>query len=183
MARPFGRTNVLVFNEYALRAELPVSALKRWRTGDGATPGAASGCPCGAVPAGAVIISEFRWAGPAGNEDEFIELYTTRLPITVNDVNPPATGPRGWAIVSSDTPLVAKAVVPTGVTIPARGHYLIANNTVTTGYSRVHITRQTMVGRHHGHTRPHLHNRHSKQRGHRALPLGQLDELHAGGSA
>ncbi|MFN2512726.1 MAG: lamin tail domain-containing protein [Pyrinomonadaceae bacterium] len=126
-----------VFNEYAL---------PRGTTGIGSQPaedgrwgnawGSFKLAQAGAVPAGAVIISEFRWAGVAGNEDEFIELYNnTDSPITVNDVNPPAAGPSGWAIVSSDNAAVAKAVVPTGVTIPARGHYLIANNTASTGYS------------------------------------------------
>jgi hypothetical protein len=126
-----------VFNEYALQ---------RGTTGIGSQPaedgrwgnawGSFKLAPAGVVPAGAVIISEFRLRGPAGIHDEFIEIYNnTDSPITVNDVNPPATGPSGWAIVSSDNVDAAKAIIPTGVTIPARGHYLIANNTATTGYS------------------------------------------------
>ena len=134
---PSDETTFCAFNEYALpRGTNLGGALAeedgRW--------GNAWGCfslsSPAATAAGQVIISEFRLRGPAGTNDEFIELYNnTNAAITVEDINPLPTGTSGWAIVSSDAPAVAKAIIPTGVTIPARGHYLIANNTAVTGYS------------------------------------------------
>lgn len=134
---PSDETTFWAFNEFALpRGTTGIGSQTaedgRWGTAWGSFSLAAQA----ATPAGAVIISEFRLRGPAGAEDEFIELYNnTDAAISVNDVNPPASGPSGWAIVTSDAPTVAKAIVPTGTTIPARGHYLVANNTATTGYS------------------------------------------------
>ena len=78
-------------------------------------------------PAGSVLITEFRLRGVQGALDEFIELYNnTDSPISVGT----ADGSNGWAIATSDG--VARAVVPAGTTIPARGHYLAANSS---GYS------------------------------------------------
>ncbi|HEX6624273.1 MAG TPA: lamin tail domain-containing protein, partial [Pyrinomonadaceae bacterium] len=82
---------------------------------------------------GSVKISEYRLRGPAGATDEFVELYNnTDAAIIVSDPTPPATGPAGWALVSSDDAGAAKFVVPNGTVIPARGHYLVANSA---GYS------------------------------------------------
>jgi hypothetical protein len=86
---------------------------------------------------GAVIISEFRLRGPlpaadtinGSALDEFIELYNnTDAPITVGD-----GGSFGWALVASDG--IVRFIVPNGTVIPARGHYLAANNTNPGGYS------------------------------------------------
>jgi hypothetical protein len=93
----------------------------------------------GGIPAGSVIISEFRFHGPAfvangpngalanGGLDEYVELYNnTNAPITVNS----ADGTSGWALAyldGSGTLENIAAVVPNGTVIPARGHYLIAN--------------------------------------------------------
>jgi hypothetical protein len=67
-----------------------------------------------------VIISEFRFGGPGGSSDEFIELYnTTNAPYNIS----------GYQLIFSDnTPMFDI----TSGTIPARGHFLIANSD---GYS------------------------------------------------
>lgn len=78
-----------------------------------------------APAAGQVLISEFRARGPAGNFDEFVELYNnTDAAVTVNDPTPPATGAAGWAVVTQEGLLF---VVPNGTVIPARGHFLAVN--------------------------------------------------------
>jgi hypothetical protein len=87
---------------------------------------------------GGVIISEFRFRGPGGAQDEYIELYNaTNSPITVQSDD----GSAGWAIDRCTLPTAAEAafcagvtIIPNGQVIPARGHYLIVN---TTGYSLV----------------------------------------------
>jgi hypothetical protein len=80
-----------------------------------------------AADTGSVKISEYRLRGPAGAADEFVELYNnTDADLVVSDPTPPASGPAGWAIVSSDDAGAAKYVVPNGTVIPARGHYLAA---------------------------------------------------------
>jgi hypothetical protein len=75
---------------------------------------------------GTVIISELRTSGPAGPDDEFVELQNnTDADITVSA--PDSSG--GWALVKSGsgcatTPVVV-AVIPAGAVIPARGNYLL----------------------------------------------------------
>ncbi|HST51887.1 MAG TPA: Ig-like domain-containing protein [Pyrinomonadaceae bacterium] len=75
---------------------------------------------------GTVIISELRTSGPAGPDDEFVELQNnTDADITVSA--PDSSG--GWALVKSasgcgTTPVVV-AVIPAGTVIPARGNYLL----------------------------------------------------------
>jgi hypothetical protein len=85
----------------------------------------------GPAPApGDILISEFRFRGAAGAQDEFIELYNnTDNEITVNDPF------GGLAVVSADAPATPKFLIPNGTAIPARGHFLAVNNTPTTGYS------------------------------------------------
>jgi hypothetical protein len=74
-----------------------------------------------------VLISEFRYNGPNGTLDEFVEIYNnTSAPITV--------GPSGWAVVTGDAPTTPKFIVPAGTVIPRRGHFLGAN---ILGYSLV----------------------------------------------
>src|SRR5687767_5763086 len=82
------------------------------------------------VQAGQVIISELRFRGPAGFEDEFIELYNnTNSPIVVQASDASA----GWAVVISTGQITGNlCVVPNGTQIPARGHFLCAN---PNGYS------------------------------------------------
>ena len=76
-----------------------------------------------------LMISEFRFGGPQGVSDEFIELYNNDFaPLTVST----SDGSSGWAVVSADG--VTRFTVPNGTTIPQRGHYLISNNSMP-GYS------------------------------------------------
>src|SRR5689334_1480667 len=77
--------------------------------------------------AGDVLISEFRLRGPAGANDEFIELYNnTETPISVTTTD----GSSGWAVAASDG--VIRFIIPNGAVIPARGHFLGVNSN---GYS------------------------------------------------
>ena len=82
------------------------------------------------VAAGEVVISELRLRGPAGAEDEFIELYNnTDSPVTVqaNDAS------AGWTVVLSDGTITGPIfTIPNGTIIPARGHLLGGNSN---GYS------------------------------------------------
>jgi glucose/arabinose dehydrogenase len=84
------------------------------------------------VPAGSVIISEFRFRGPAGVTDEFIELYNnTDADITVQSVD----GTAGWTLDgrNPDQPIFYTVVtIPNGTVIPAREHYLVTNSGVVT---------------------------------------------------
>jgi hypothetical protein len=83
---------------------------------------------------GDVLISEFRFRGPNGPSDEFVEIYNnTNSNITVGATD----GSAGWSLVSSDG--VVRFTIPNGTTIPARGHFLGVNNHTTNnapdGYS------------------------------------------------
>ena len=82
------------------------------------------------VQAGQVLISELRFRGPEGLEDEFIELYNnTDVPIVVQASDASA----GWAVAMSTGQITGNlCTVPNGTVIPARGHFLCAN---TNGYS------------------------------------------------
>jgi len=72
---------------------------------------------------GDVLISEFRLRGPAGADDEFIELYNnTDTPIAVATTD----GSSGWALAASDG--VIRFVIPNSTVIPARGHFLGVNS-------------------------------------------------------
>jgi len=63
--------------------------------------------------AGDVLISEFRLRGPAGDDDEFIELYNnTETPIAVATTD----GSSGWALAASDG--VVRFVIPNGTISP-----------------------------------------------------------------
>jgi hypothetical protein len=87
----------------------------------------------GAVPPSPILISEFRFHGTAGGNDEFVELYNnTDLPITVADT----AGGTGYAVVGTNTTgtFSTRFVVPNGTVIPARGHFLGTNNGAS-GYS------------------------------------------------
>lgn len=82
---------------------------------------------------GNLIISEFRPRGPGGIQDEFVELYnpSATTPFRVQS----ADNSEGWALASNNgvttTPL---AVIPQGVVVPPRGHYLIANSPVQNSF-------------------------------------------------
>ncbi|HZI17630.1 MAG TPA: hypothetical protein VEY09_03455 [Pyrinomonadaceae bacterium] len=81
--------------------------------------------------AGTLIINEFRFRGPAGILDEYIELYnpSTTTPVRVRS----SDASEGWAIARSTdgvtgTPFVT---IPEGVVVLPRGHYLIGTNPVS----------------------------------------------------
>ncbi len=74
-----------------------------------------------------VLISEFRFSGPGGATDEFIELYNNTDRAVVVQT---ADGSAGWALVANDG--LVRFVVPNGTVIPARGHFLAAH---ATGFS------------------------------------------------
>jgi len=82
------------------------------------------------IQAGQVIISEMRLRGPAGAEDEFVELYNnTGQAIVVQALDASA----GWTVAISNGQITGPIfTVPNGTTIPARGHLLGANSN---GYS------------------------------------------------
>jgi hypothetical protein len=87
----------------------------------------------GAAPPSPILISEFRFQGAAGGNDEFIELYNnTNSPITVADTN----GGTGYAVAGTNTTGTNsnRCTVPNGTVIPARGHFLCTNNGAS-GYS------------------------------------------------
>ncbi|MDX6484469.1 MAG: hypothetical protein QOE95_2240, partial [Gaiellaceae bacterium] len=83
---------------------------------------------------GTVMISELRTSGPAGADDEFVELYNN----TDSDITVAASdASAGWAIVKSGsdcnaTPVVV-AVISNGTVIPARGNYLVVGTTYSLG--------------------------------------------------
>lgn len=71
------------------------------------------------TPPTGLIISEFRWRGANGVNDEFIEFYNNtdqNISICTTD------GSNGWALVSSDG--IVRFVIPVNTVIPARAHFL-----------------------------------------------------------
>jgi hypothetical protein len=80
-----------------------------------------------------ILITEFRFHGPSGGNDEFIELYNnTDAPITVADTN----GGAGYSVVGTNTTgsISNRCTVSNGTIIPARGHFLCTNSAAS-GYS------------------------------------------------
>jgi hypothetical protein len=74
-----------------------------------------------------LIISEFRFRGPGGPSDEFVELYNIdSAPYTVT----PDDESDGLAVVASDG--LTRFIIPAGTVIPGHGHYLAVNSL---GYS------------------------------------------------
>jgi hypothetical protein len=78
--------------------------------------------------AGQLVISEFRLRGPAGANDEFIEIYNN---IGANHTVVAASG-TGYGIAASDG--VTRCTILNGTVIPAGGHFLCVNNAAS-GYS------------------------------------------------
>ena len=87
----------------------------------------------GTQPPSPILITEFRFQGAAGGNDEFIELYNNSdSPHTVADTN----GGTGYAVAGTNTTGTnsTRCTVPNGTVIPARGHFLCTNNGAS-GYS------------------------------------------------
>jgi subtilisin-like proprotein convertase family protein len=82
-----------------------------------------------------LAIGEFRLRGALGALDEYIEIVNVSgAPFTVNASDASA----GWSVAAlnaAGTVASIVATIPNGTMIPARGHYLIANNTASVGYS------------------------------------------------
>jgi len=104
-------------------------------------------CPVvGAVALGDVIISEFRLRGPDGPNDEFIELYNrTSAPIIVT----PADNSGGFTLAAPNSSgvLTPLATIQSGTVLPARGHFLIANNSNTGGVGGYSLSNYGGTGR------------------------------------
>ncbi len=77
--------------------------------------------PAAASPNG-VVISEFRFAGPAGGNDEFIELRNTSA------VDVDISGWRLLGCSSTGGAGTLRTSVPAGVWLPAGAHYLFTNS-------------------------------------------------------
>jgi beta-lactamase superfamily II metal-dependent hydrolase len=74
-----------------------------------------------------VVISEFRFRGPSGGNDEFVEIYNNSDgPVDIS----------GWRINGSNNAgtTSTRATVPASTSLPARRHYLFTNSG-TAGYS------------------------------------------------
>src|SRR5262245_60733905 len=76
--------------------------------------------------AGQLIISEFRYRGPNGANDEFIEIYNAS---GANHTVTAASG-TGYGVAASDG--TTRCSIPNGTVIPNRGSYLCVNSV---GYS------------------------------------------------
>ncbi len=75
-----------------------------------------------------VVVSEFRFRGPSGGNDEFIELYNlSSAPVDIG----------GWKLNGSNNAgtTSTRATIPAGTILAAGCHYLLTNATATTGYS------------------------------------------------
>jgi predicted extracellular nuclease len=82
--------------------------------------------PAAAAQAAPVVISEFRFRGPDGGSDEFIELRNTTA-------TPQAIG--GWKLrgCSSGGTVGDRATIAAGVTLPPGGAYLLTNSSSSGG--------------------------------------------------
>ncbi len=100
--------------------------------------GASAQVPITDPAPGQLIITEFRLRGPGGAADEFIEVYnptdstlrvTDQSRDTVYQLQCALANSCGWALadLSSYFGGSPKFIIPSGVEIPPRGHYLIAN--------------------------------------------------------
>ena len=87
----------------------------------------------GATPAltssNGVVISEFRFRGPVGGNDEYVELMNTSSgPVSIGS----------WQLqgcASATGVASSRVTIPAGVTLQAGEHYLFVNNNATGGYS------------------------------------------------
>ncbi len=92
--------------------------------------GTATGTITVANNPGTLLISELRTSGPAGAEDEFVEIYNNSdspHTVTASDAS------TGYGIFKSgsdcDATPILVGTIPNGTIIPARGHYLLVGST------------------------------------------------------
>src|SRR5262249_32283726 len=77
-----------------------------------------------------IVISQFRFRGPLGGNDEFVEIYNnTDAPIDISGYRLNGSNNAGTAST--------RATVPAGIILAARQHFLFVNTTAATGYSRL----------------------------------------------
>lgn len=82
------------------------------------------------VAPGDLVVREFRLRGPAGAEDEFIEIFNK----TANAITVAATdGSPGYGIAAEALGVVAQ--ISNGTVIPRGGFFLAVNSSPATGYS------------------------------------------------
>lgn len=82
--------------------------------------------------AGQLVISEFRYRGPNGANDEFIEIYNASgADHTVEAAFTDGSGD-GYGVFASDNLTTPRCTIPNGTVIPNRGHFLCVNSV---GYS------------------------------------------------
>jgi hypothetical protein len=93
------------------------------------TDGTATGTILVTNQPGAILISELRTSGPAGDGDDFVEIYNnSNSPVVVAS----SDGSSGWGLFKmgatcSDTPVLI-GTIPNGTILPARGHYLFVGS-------------------------------------------------------
>jgi len=82
---------------------------------------------------GGLLVSEFRERGRLGANDEYVKLFNPNdFDLTINA----ADGSGGLAVAHTKaTKLTPIVTIPDMVTIPARGHYLLTNNSQSGGFS------------------------------------------------
>src|SRR5688572_12261723 len=106
---------------------------RRWISAFAAFSIAVVGVPFGGSPSlgstNGVVISEFRFRGPAGGNDEFVELLNTSA-ATVDISNWKLQGCSSGTGVASD-----RTTIPAGTNLASGQHYLFVNNNATGGYS------------------------------------------------
>jgi hypothetical protein len=87
------------------------------------------------LSAGDLLIAEFRQRGRLGARDEYVKLFNPNdFDVTVQSPD----GSAGISLVSDPGGTVTSvATVPNGVTIGARGHYLLTNNSPNGGFSLI----------------------------------------------
>ncbi len=83
---------------------------------------------------GTLVISEIRTSGPAGADDDFVELYNnTDSPLTITASD--ASG--GYGVFKKgadcDANPILIATIPNGTIIPARGHFLLVGSAYSLG--------------------------------------------------
>jgi beta-lactamase superfamily II metal-dependent hydrolase/predicted extracellular nuclease len=96
------------------------SATLNIASSNGSTTVALTGLANAPGSASTVVISEIRFRGPSGGNDEFVEIYNN---------SDDAADISGWKLMGSSNtaPTGVRATVPANVILPGRAHYLFVN--------------------------------------------------------